>query len=123
MTHFLIAGFVVAHGAVHGVMFGLPLIPKAKADMAADGFLPSNSWLIGERPLVAFVFGVAVTIAFLVAGAAFQWRVNWWPGAMLGAAGASLLLLALFASKWFVIGYPISIALAIAAWQAQTTAE
>jgi hypothetical protein len=91
--------------------------------MAADGFVPSNSWLIGERDVFAFVFGVAVTIAFLVAGAAFQRRANWWPGAMLGAAGASLLLLALFASMWFVIGYPISLALAVAAWQAQTTVE
>ena len=122
MIHVLVAVLVVLHGAVHLIMFGLPLIPRAKADLAANGVRPSHSWLLGETPRLAFGLALAVTLAFLVAAGAYVWRASWWPGAMLAAAGGSLVLLMLHASKYWVVGYPISIALAVAAWQAMRTA-
>jgi hypothetical protein len=48
----LLAVLVFLHGAVHGIMFGLPLIPEVKKDMAP--FNPSHSSLLGERPSLAF---------------------------------------------------------------------
>ena len=117
MTHALIAACVVAHGAVHAIMFGLALIPDVKSDMAQNGFRPSHSWLIGETPVAAFIAGLGVTLAFAIAGGAILWRANWWPAILLGAAGASLLLLALYASQYWVVGYLINIVLIVAAWR------
>ena len=42
------------------------------------------------------------------------------PGVLIAAGALSLLLLALFASRYFIVGFPISLALAVWAWQAQT---
>jgi hypothetical protein len=98
-------------------MFGLPLIPAVKRDMAP--FNPSHSWLLGERPPGAFVFALAATAAFALASASYLARASWWPSAMIAAA-LSVVLLALFASKYFIVGFPISIALAVWAWQAQS---
>lgn len=114
----LLATFVFLHGAVHGIMFGLPLIPDVKRDMAP--FNPSHSWLLGERPSAAFALALAVTAAFALASGSYLARASWWPSAMIAAAALSLLLLVLFASKYFLVGFPISIALAVCAWQAQT---
>jgi len=99
-------------------MFGLPLIPAVKRDMAP--FNPSQSWLVGERPSAAFAFALAVTAAFALAGGSYLARASWWPGVMIAAGALSLLLLGIFASRYFVVGFPISIALAVWAWQAQT---
>lgn len=113
----LLAALVFLHGAVHGIMFGLPLIPEVKKEMAP--FNPSHSWLVGERPSFAFAFALAVTAAFTLAGVTYVARASWWPDAMIVASALSLLLLALFASRYFIVGFPISIALAVWAWQAQ----
>lgn len=113
----LLAVLVFLHGAVHGIMFGLPLIAEVKKDMAP--FNPSHSWLLGERPSLAFAFALAVTAAFALAGATYVARASWWPGAMMAASALSLLLLALFASRYFIVGFPTSIAVAVWAWQAQ----
>jgi len=77
-------------------MFGLPLIPEVKKDMAP--FNPSHSWLLGERPSLAFAFALAVTAAFTLAGVTYVARAS---------------------SRYFIVGFPISIALAVWAWQAQ----
>lgn len=92
-------------------MFGLPLIPKAKADMAP--FNPSRSWLLGERPTFAFTLASAVTAGYVVAGAGYLANSGWWPAAMITASALSLVTLTLFASKYFIVGFPISIAIAV----------
>lgn len=99
-------------------MFGLPLIPEVKRDMAP--FNPSHSWLLGERPSLAFAVALTVTTAFTLAGASYLARAGWWPSVMVAASALSLLLLALFASRYFIVGFPISIALAVWAWQTQS---
>lgn len=114
----LLATFIVLHGAVQGIMFGLPLIPEVKRDMAP--FNPTQSWLLGDRPSLAFALALAVTAAFALAGGSYLARASWWPGVLIAAGALSLLLLALFASRYFIVGFPISLALAVWAWQAQT---
>jgi len=63
-----------------------------------------------------------VTVAFAVAGVGYLARAGWWEEATIAAAVLSLALLAVYPSRWFVDGYPISIALAVVAWRAQQTA-
>ena len=120
MTSVILAVFLAAHGAVHGIMFGLPLVPAARADMPFD---PSDSWLLGETRTAAFVFALGVTGAFVAAGLARLWGAGWWPAAVIAASLLSLVLLTLYASKWFILGYPIDVALLYLAWTARQSAS
>ena len=113
MIRFLIAALFVGHGLVHGIMFSLPFSAQASADMP---FKPSHSWLIGETRVFGLAFALAVTAAFILAGAAYFGHARWWPGATQVAAGLSVLLLALYLSRWWTVGILISLALGAAAW-------
>lgn len=96
-------------------MFGLPYSAKARADLPFD---PSHSWLLGERQRFAFVFAIVVTLAFIAASAAILWGPSVWPEVAIVASVLSLVLLVVFASRWWAAGYLISsVALAIAAWK------
>lgn len=119
MVRLLIAAFFVGHGLVHGIMFGLPYLPEARADLP---FNPSHSWLIGETRAFGFAFALLVTAAFAVAGLGYLASASWWEEATIAAAVASLALLAVYPSRWFILGYPISVALAVVAWRAQQAA-
>lgn len=119
MVRFLIAAFFVGHGLVHGIMFGLPYVPEARADLP---FNPSHSWLIGDTRAFGFAFGLLVTAAFAIAGLGYLANAGWWEEATIAAAVASLALLAVYPSRWFIVGYPISIAPPAAAWRAQQPA-
>jgi hypothetical protein len=114
LLRLVITAFFVGHGLVHAIMFGLSYSPKAISDM---GFNPAHSWLIGETRAFGFAFSLVVSLAFIVAGCAYLGRADWWPQLTIAAAVLSLLLLLLYFSKWWLVGYPISIAFAIAAWQ------
>lgn len=113
----LITAFFVGHGLVHAIMFGLSYSSKATSDM---GFNPSDSWLIGETRNLAFGWSVLVALGFVVAGAAYIADAAWWPRLTIASAALSLLLLVLYFTKWWLVGYPISIGFAIAAWQSLT---
>jgi hypothetical protein len=119
MIRLLLAAFFVGHGLVHGIMFALPYSAQAAADLP---FNPSHSWLIGDTRAFAFVVALAVTVAFVLAGAGYVGHAGWWPLATIAAAGLSLLLLALYLSKWWTVGLVISVVLAIAAWRVWTAA-
>jgi uncharacterized membrane protein (DUF485 family) len=119
MIRFAIAALFVGHGLVHAVMFALPYSAQASADLP---FNPSHSWLIGNSRTFGFVFALLVTLLLFVAGAGYLWRASWWPQVTLVAAVLSLALLVLYLSRWWIVGYAISIALAIAAWRALTAA-
>lgn len=116
---FLIAAFFVGHGLVHGIMFGLPFSAQASADLPYN---PSHSWLIGDTRSLGFGIALVVTVAFVVAAAAYVAGASWWPGATMAAAALSLVLLALYFTRWWTVGILISVALAAAAWRVQQPA-
>lgn len=120
MIRFLIAAFFVGPGLVHGIMFGLPYVPEARADLP---FNPRHSWLIGDTRAFGFAFcALLVTAAFGIAGVGYLARAGWWEEATIAAPVLSLVPLAVYPSRWFIVGYPIIIALAVIAWRAQQTA-
>lgn len=83
MIRFLIAALFVGHGLVHGIMFSLPFSTQASADLPYN---PSHSWLIGDTRSFGLGFALVVTVAFIVAGAAYFWHAGWWPAITLVAA-------------------------------------
>jgi|GEM_PF-3390867 len=116
----LIGVLILLHGLVYAIMFTLPLSAKVKADIAP--FDPSRSWLLGERPAMGFVFALVVTAMFVVVSSGYLGQAGWWPWVMIVACGASLILLGLFASRYFVVGYLISVGLAAwAIWESASS--
>ena len=118
MIRLLIGLVIVFHGAVHGIMFGLPYLPKARVDLP---FAPDHSWLLGDARNPAFAAALLVTLLLAAAGGGYAWRARWWEEAAVAGALLSLVLLALFAHTYWAVGYAISIALLLAAWQAQVS--
>lgn len=114
MIRILIAALFVGHGLVHGIMFALPYSAQAIADLP---FNPSRSWLFGETRTLGLVSALVVTLAFVVAGAAYLGRAGWWPQLTIVAAVLSVALLVTYFSKWWVVGFAINIGLAVFAWR------
>lgn len=108
LLRFLIAALYVGHGLVHGIMFGLTYSPQAVADLP---FNPSRSWLFGETRTLGFVSALVVTVAFIVAGAGYGWRAEWWPQLTIIAVVLSTALLLAYFSKWWTVGFLINIGL------------
>lgn len=101
---------LLLHGLVYAIMFALPLSSKVKADMAP--FNPSRSWILGEKPALGLVFALLITALFAIVASGYLAEAGWWPWLMIVACVASLVLLGLFASWYFIAGYLISIGLA-----------
>lgn len=113
MVRALVAVFLVAHGAVHAIMFGLSYSDDAVEDM---GFDPGHSWLLGDAKAIGLTVAAAVTLGYLVAGAGHLLRAEWWQEAAIGASVLSLLLMGLFHSRYWFLGYPLSAAVIALAW-------
>jgi hypothetical protein len=116
MMRFLVAVLFVGHGLVHGIMFSLPFSAQASAELP---FIPSHSWLVGDRRSFGFGFALAVALAFGVAGGAYLAQAGWWPTATIVASALSFALLLVYFTKWWIVGIAISVALAVAAWRTQ----
>lgn len=106
----LAALFLAAHGLVHGIMWALSFSEEARADLPMD---PSHSWLVGGVRSAALAFAVVVTLAFIVASAAVLAGARWWPWAAIVASALSALLLAVFFSSWWTIGFAIDAAVVV----------
>ncbi len=109
----LFVSFLVAHAAVHGVMWSLPFT-NAVDDMA---FNPAESWLLGKRVAVAAALAAIATIGFVVTAIAFATRASWWPELLGTSAAVSLGLMLLFLSPYWIVGIAINTVLAVHAWQ------
>ena len=122
----LLAGLLVAHGGLH-LLFRFPAAdPEAAAagpeEPAPPGpYVLGRPWLtraLGLGPQVERGLGTAL-IAIAVAGfglgalstVGVVVPVGWWSGLVGTAAAASLLLLTLFPSPAFLVGYAIDLAL------------
>ena len=111
----LAALFLAGHGWVHGVMWALPYSAEARADLPMD---PAHSWLIGDARAFGLAFGIATAVAFMVAAGAVLMDAGWWPWAVIVASVLSVVLMALFFSPWWGIGFAIDAVLLVVAWRA-----
>ena len=118
----MLAGLLLAHGWVH-VMF---VFPAPEAATATGGGLAypfdmTRTWLVTnaglDAGLVRSIGIVIITVTFtsfaLAAMATVGWLVpaGWWASLVLGGAGASTLMLALFFSPALLLGFAINAAL------------
>jgi nicotinamide riboside transporter PnuC len=108
----LSAAFLVGHGLVHGVMWALPYSEEALADLPMD---PGHSWILGDARAVGLGLALATTIVFVTATVAMLADAPWWPPFTIAAAGLSAVLLTLFFSTWWLIGFAIDIAVVVVA--------
>lgn len=118
----LLALLLFAHGWVHVVfLFPQPDPATATSDGLAYPFDMDRSWLIGGAGLeaglvrtVGIVVMAVVSIASLLAALAtvgLLVPVGWWGPLVVTSALSSMLLLTLFFSPLFLIGYAIDLAL------------
>ena len=62
-------------------------------------------------------------MAYAAAGAGYLASAGWWPGLTLAASVASIALLVLYLSRYWVIGIGVSISLAVVAWRSLEAAN
>lgn len=117
----LLALLLFAHGFVHLVfLFPQPDPAAATAGGLAYPFDMDRSWLIGAglegglvrtvgTVLMAAVFGLSVLAA--LATVSFLVPADWWAPLVVASALGSMLLLTLFFSPLFLLGYAIDLAL------------
>lgn len=123
LGRWLLAGLLFAHGWVH-MMFVFPKPEPANASSAVEWpFDFARSWLISGAGLDAalirslgivlmvsvllgFVFAAMSTVGILI-------PVGWWAGLLVASSAVSFVMLAVFASPAFLIGFAINIALIV----------
>jgi hypothetical protein len=109
---FLFTALLIGHGWVHGVMWALPFSDEALADLPMD---PSHSWLLGDSRVFAFGLAMVTAVALVMAGITYAVDVSWWPGVSIGAASLSLVLMSLYFSPWWLLGYLIDMVIVVVA--------
>ena len=128
MFRLLVAGFLLAHGAIHAGFISPR--PPATAGGPPWPFELGRSWILsplGVDPALLRVLGlalVAATLAGLALGALGALGIlpasAWAPSAAVGAV-ASIALLLLFFHPWLVLGLLIDIvllwAVLVAGWR------
>lgn len=118
----LLALLLLAHGSVHLVfLFPQPEPATATAGGLAYPFDMDRSWLIGgaglDGGLVHTVGTVLMAVVFVLASLAALATVGllvpagWWAPLVVASALSSVLLLTLFFSPLFLLGYAIDLAL------------
>ena len=120
MWQTLVGLLFVAHGIVTVALWGptYPTVPEGKLQ-PPDA---AHSWVLGDVRSLSKILGIAVGLGLVVAGFGLVTDQPWWPGAGIGAAAASLVLFAVFFSRWWIAGIGISVALLVAGLQAVETA-
>jgi hypothetical protein len=114
MLRWLVAGLLVAHGLVHIAVWASAKVAEGQ------GSTPDRSWILGTQHSLVLGMTYLVVALFAVAGVALVFQVGWWPQMTVVAAGASLLLVALFpgaiVGPWIVAPIAINVTLIAAVW-------
>lgn len=105
----LVVGF---HGWVHVVLWAIPFSEEALADLPMD---PGHSWLLGDARGVGLGLGIVTALVFVAAAVGIWIDAGWWPHVGIVAAGLGIVLMTLFFSPWWALGYVIDAALIVAA--------
>lgn len=114
MLRWLVAGVLVAHGLVHIAVWASSKVAEGQ------GSTPDRSWVLGTQHSLVIGLTYLVVALFAVAAGALLFQAGWWPQMTIVAAGASLLLVALFpgaiVGPWIVAPIAINGALIAAVW-------
>lgn len=105
--------FLVAHGLVH---LGVWLPAPAKGKVPFDA---GHSPIFGDVRGLAVVIAVVAALVFVVAGVGYLSTAAWWPTAAVVASGASLALILLTFTPWFLLGAVIDVVILVLAWRAR----
>ncbi len=105
---------LLAHGWVHGVMWGMSYNTKAVADLP-KGLI--HSWLLGGSRTIAVSLAAASAAVLMVGGIVRLADAGWWPGLAIAGAVLSTVLLILYFSPWWAAGFLINAAIIALAWR------
>ncbi len=98
----LLGAVLIAHGWVHGVMWALSFSSEAVADLPMD---PAHSWLLGDSRTFAVGLALVTAAVLIVAGIARLADAGWWPGVAIVGAALSVVILSLYFSPWWLLGF------------------
>lgn len=110
MWRFLFIGFLIAHGAIHLVMW--VWVPKPEPGKAAP-FNASHSWLLGTQKGLATAVALATAAVLIVAGLGLWVHADWWRAAAATGLGASFALMVVYFSPWFLFIEGVNAALVV----------
>jgi len=96
-------------------MWALSFSSKAVADLPMD---PARSWLLGHSRAFAVGLALATAAVLITAGIARLINVGWWPGVAVAGAALSGVILSLYFSPWWLIGFVIDGAIIFLVWRA-----
>ena len=108
--------FLVAHGVLHVAIWLSP--PPKNAPFDAH-----RSPMFGDVRVAATALGLAAGLAFVVSGVGYLAGQAWWPALALGASAASIVLMLLTFTPWWLIALAIDAAVAVLAWRASPWTE
>lgn len=105
--------FLIAHGLVHVAIWTMPRTSDAPMDV--------DHWpLFGDIRVAATTLALAAGAGFVVSGSAYLLQQDWWAVIALVSAAASLSLLLLTFTPWWLLGLAIDVVVAVTAWLAWT---
>jgi hypothetical protein len=88
------AAFLVWHGVVHIVMWGM---------YRSESWSPRHSWLVDDARLLSIAISSAAAALFVAAGLALAADRVWWPYPAVAAAVLSIILMILtFNVRWLL---------------------
>lgn len=108
--------FLVAHGVLHVAIWLSP--PPKNAPFDAH-----RSPLFGDMRVATTAMGLAAGLAFVVSGVGYLAGQAWWPALALGASAASIVLMLLTFTPWWLVGLAIDATVAVLAWRASAWTE
>lgn len=112
----LVAGFLAAHGLIHGAIYGIPKPADGEAP-----FDPSSSWALaaaGVRAESAKAASVALamtsTVLFMAAAAGLALDAGWWPKLVVVAAGVAAAFKIVYFHPWLTLGVLLDVGIVAA---------
>lgn len=93
LVRWIVALFVFAHGVGH-VLFAPLLAGAMRLDSTGHSWLLTSVLGDGPTRAVASIVAAAVTVAFIVVAGGIVLQTTWWRGLAVGAAIASVVLVA-----------------------------
>ncbi len=113
MWSWILGLFLIAHGLAHAAVWMAP-IPREGEGVPFD---PSHSWLLSglvggdSARLLSIILAAVATAAFVVGGVGLLAHGAWWRPLVIGAAAASLALIALYFHPWLSVGLALEVAI------------